>query len=116
MSYEISVVDDSEISRRIRLAGELCILHAAELKPRLLEYLEPERALEVDLAGVDEVDTAGVQLLLFAKREALTTNCLLSFVNHSQAMLDIIDLFNLSRDFGDPLLISASAEETAHES
>lgn len=95
------------------LAGELCIFHAAELKPQLLDLLAPDSTCEIDLAQIAEVDTAGIQLLLLVKREAPRRSCSLSFTNHSDAMIEAITLLNLTRDFGDPLLIPSNRQEGA---
>jgi anti-anti-sigma factor len=50
--------------------GELTIVTAAEQKQRLLGALQSSSGLRVDLAGVEEIDTAGLQVLLLARREA----------------------------------------------
>ncbi|BCJ56204.1 hypothetical protein Asp14428_76790 [Actinoplanes sp. NBRC 14428] len=56
--------------RRIALDGELTIMTAAEQKERLLAALQGSGGLRVDLSGVEELDTAGLQILLLARREA----------------------------------------------
>jgi len=91
----------------VALIGELCVFNAKALKPQLLALLKPSAELEMDLSQVSEVDTAGIQLLLLAKGEAARMACRLDFVRHSEALLDVISLLNLSQDFGDPLLIPA---------
>lgn len=53
------------------IEGELTIYRAAELKDALLAAVNHSPVLEVDLAGVTDIDTAGVQLLMLAKRSAL---------------------------------------------
>ncbi len=58
----------------LRLVGEATIYGAAELKARL-EPLFTERkdcgSFELDLSGVTEMDSAGLQLVLAAKHEAM---------------------------------------------
>jgi len=58
------------MSAVVRVDGELTIYRAAELKPLLLALPPGDGAIELDLAQVSEIDTAGVQLLLLARREA----------------------------------------------
>lgn len=101
MGCEIQPVGQS----RYRLVGELAVFHADELKSKLLECLPQQGAAEIDLAQVSEVDTAGIQLLLLAKREAVARGCRLNFTHHSEALLEAINLLNLARDFGDPVVI-----------
>ncbi|UQU67902.1 STAS domain-containing protein [Couchioplanes caeruleus] len=56
--------------RRLAVDGELTVLTAAAQKERLIGALQTSSGLRVDLSGVDEVDTAGLQVLLLARREA----------------------------------------------
>lgn len=66
---DINVTKTGEAAK-LKLAGEFNIYSAVDFKARLVELLSECRALEVDLEGVLEIDTCGVQLLLLAKREA----------------------------------------------
>jgi anti-sigma B factor antagonist len=50
----------------LRIEGELTIFRAMELKPALLPV---PPLTEIDLSGVTEIDTAGVQLLMLAKKD-----------------------------------------------
>lgn len=92
----------------LRVAGEMTIYNAAESKPHIEALLGHGPRLEIDLEQLGEIDTAGIQLLMLAKREAEAQGKSLSLINHSSAALDAIDLFNLGGFFGDPMLLSAS--------
>jgi hypothetical protein len=48
-----------------------------------------------------------MQLMVAAKREAAARNKPLRFAGHSPAVVDILELCNLSGQLGDPLLISS---------
>jgi anti-sigma B factor antagonist len=50
--------------------GELTIHTAAEQKDRLMSALAEGTGLRIDLSGVTDVDTAGLQVLLLVEREA----------------------------------------------
>ena len=76
----------------LTLEGELTIFRAAQLKPLLLEDPRP---LVIDLSGVTEIDTAGVQLLMQAKKMALQSQASLSLVACSPAVMDVLEIFNL---------------------
>jgi len=91
----------------LKVEGELTIYHVAEAKLRFREELAGP-ALEVDLAGVEELDTAGVQLLLWLKREGRSRGRAVPFANHSPAVLDVFDQLNLAAAFGDTLLLAPS--------
>ena len=91
----------------IAVDGELTIYRAAELKMQWLAALPPAGALELNLAGVTEIDTVGVQLLILLKQYALATGGELRLVAHSPAVLEIFELLDLAAWFGDPLVMSA---------
>jgi anti-sigma B factor antagonist len=93
---------------RLPLAGELTIYRAAELMPVLLGALDGREVLEINLAGVTEIDTAGVQLLMLAKKAAQAQGCQLRLGGHSAAVVEVFDLLNLATYFGDPLLVGAA--------
>jgi anti-sigma B factor antagonist len=86
--------------------GEMTIYTAAEQKQQLLAFIESGQELEINLAQVSELDTAGTQLLILAKQEATRKQKQLRFVMHSNAVLDVLELANLTATFGDPLFIS----------
>lgn len=94
----------------LRIQGELTIFRAMELKAALLAEPMP---LEIDLSGVTEFDSAGVQLLLLAKKTALAQQHELRLVSHSPAVLEVFELLNLAPHFGDPLVMHGSASSNA---
>jgi anti-sigma B factor antagonist len=93
----------------LRLDGELTIYRAAELKTLLLEALEGAIALELELSGVTEIDSAGVQLLMLAKRHAQSLGRELRLAGHSAAVVEVFELFDLAAFFGDALVVPAHA-------
>jgi anti-sigma B factor antagonist len=83
------------MANSMRLEGDLTIYRAAELKQVLLEAVDKTGPLEVDLSGVTELDTAGVQLLLLAKGAATARNKQIRLVNHSPAAVEVFELLHL---------------------
>ena len=96
--------DANEVTR-IAIDGELTIYRAADLKVTVLEALRKSRVLEVDLSGVTELDTAGLQVLMLAKNCAAAEQRELRLLNHSPAVVEIVEMLNLGAFFGDALLI-----------
>lgn len=94
---------------RIAIAGEFSIFNAVELRARLLDALAAADAVEVDLAQVSEIDSAGLQLMIAAKQEAAGRDKTLGFVGHSPAVLEALDLCDLIAYLGDPVLIHSRA-------
>jgi anti-sigma B factor antagonist len=93
----------------LKLSGELTIYTAAQARGELQARLEKHKNLELDLWGVEELDTAGVQVLLWAKREAKNRGRALPFVNQSSLVIEIFDLLKVTGIFGDPILIAPDA-------
>lgn len=96
-------------TRVLRIQGELTIYRAEELKQTLLAALVGASTLEVDLSGVTEIDTAGVQLLMLAKKAAQARQRELRLVAHSPAVTDVFELLNLAAYFNDPLIMTSRA-------
>ena len=93
---------------RTRLSGEVTIYQAAELRHGLGALVDSHAELEVDLSGVTELDTAGVQLLLFVKRAAAATGRCCRYVQHSEAVIEVLDALNIGRLLGDPIVLARS--------
>lgn len=88
------------------IEGEMNIYRAEELKQTLLASVEKAPVLEVNLAAVTELDTAGVQLLMQARESAQTRKSELRLVAHSPAVVEVFELINLWPYFGDPRVAS----------
>lgn len=80
----------------LRIEGELSIFRAAELKPVLLP---PAALTEIDLSGVTEIDTAGLQLLLLARRAAQAQGQALRLVATSPTVDELFTLLNVAACF-----------------
>ncbi len=91
----------------LRPEGEITIFTAIETKSQLMDLLEQCQEAEIDLSRVSEMDTAGLQLLALAKREFKGRGGDLHLVGHSAAVLEVLDLCNMTAYFGDPLVITS---------
>lgn len=94
------------------ICGDFNIFSASEMKDQLMTVIgnAPDGGdIDIDLSDVTDIDTAGLQLMLMAKREAAALDKNLRFVRHSDAVLDLIDLCDLAGQFGDPVLIRSHA-------
>lgn len=87
------------MSAALRLDGELTIYGAADLKPQLLTAIVAGAATAVDLSEVTEIDTAGVQLLLLARREAASLGGELRLIAPSPAVCEAFSLLALTAHF-----------------
>ncbi len=91
----------------LMLDGPMTIYNAGEIKAQLLTGLQTAAILELDLSHVGEMDTAGFQLLVMAKRESQRQGHTLRIIAHSPAVRDVIDFYNMDAFFGDPMVIPA---------
>jgi anti-sigma B factor antagonist len=87
---------------QLALEGDLTIYDAARVKDELLAHVHANAKLVVDLSGVTELDSSGVQLLLLVQREAGDANKPLQWANHSAAVSQVLTLLNLGSTLGEP--------------
>ena len=95
----------------LHIDGDMTIRTADGLKKELMKHFAKPCEREIELSGVSEMDTAGMQLLMLAKREANWDNTPLRLTGHSPAVLGVIDTYNLAAYFGDPIWITGGAKE-----
>jgi anti-anti-sigma factor len=93
----------------LRMRGELTIYAVAEARDRLSAALDQAARLQLNLAEVEELDTAGVQLLVWAKQEARRRGKVLTLFAHSPAVVEVFDLLKVGSLFGDPILLAPTA-------
>lgn len=102
----------SEGAGAVGIEGEMTIYTAAEQYAGLRQRLQGRRDLELDLAEVSEMDSAGVQVLMMLKKELEESGGHLRLVNHSRPVVEVFELLDLQSHFGDPVLIPAEWAES----
>lgn len=94
---------------RLRLEGEVTIYRAAELLVTIRNVVREARSCVLDLEAVTEIDSAGLQLLLAAKRSAREMGRQIEFVGHSLPVLDAAEVLGLMDELGAPVAASTLA-------
>lgn len=89
----------------LKLTGDLTIYDVAMAKEDILARMGRHPAFELNLSGVEELDTAGVQLLLWLKKAAARNGAALTLTHHSQPVVAVLDLLKVTAALGDPILI-----------
>ena len=85
------------MSGRFQAGAELTIYQAAALKPDLIAAVAGAGdSLALDLSAVQEIDSAGVQLLLLAQQTARAQNVRLTLAEPSPAVRDTLALLGLA--------------------
>jgi anti-anti-sigma factor len=90
-----SPADQTSSGSQMRIDSDLTIYTVTEWKETLLSALERSSALSIDLSAVRELDTAGLQLLLLAGREAQRAGKSVTLVAPSDAVAEVVELCNL---------------------
>lgn len=92
----------------LHVRGDCNIYHAEALKTLLLEALRTPVSFDMDLSGVTEIDTAGIQVLMAAKNHARAHGVELRLLGHSPPVLELIEIYDLAAWLGDPLVVAAA--------
>jgi anti-sigma B factor antagonist len=97
------------------LVGEFTIYSVSELKNDFSATLQKHQSqlkINLDLSNVTRIDTAGIQLLVALNLEMSRTNLTLNILNHSQSVIEAIELYGLMGFFGDPIRLNKSQKDT----
>ena len=81
-----------------KLECDLIIINAETLKPQLLGLLEDNTPVVLDLSEVQEMDSAGFQLLWLLRQEASERKIDFSITAHSEATLKLIKLYRAEHE------------------
>ena len=100
-------------SQTLRIEGEFTIYGAMELKPVL--FAQPP-VTEIDLSGVTEFDSSGLQLLMLAKKTAVAQGRALVLLGRSPVVVEVFELLGVAGYFDDPLTIRSNANAAVRSS
>lgn len=98
--------------KKLRIDHDMTIYTALETKAQFMEMLKKDFEVEMDLSRVAEMDTAGLQLLILAKREFQSSGGNLYLINHSQAVYEVLDMCNMIQFFGDSIVLPSKQAES----
>lgn len=101
-------IETNDGNCNVLIEDNMTIYEAGEQKTQLLKALKKvkkNQQMEIDLSNVNEMDTAGIQVLLLLKKTAENGKKIVLLIAHSPASLDVIDRYNLAAYFGDPVII-----------
>ena len=99
MGIQFTREDNSVVANFI---DELSIYTANEYRVALIEELSAVTDLTINLAGVTDLDSAGLQLLMALSY--LAPDIDVQFVQHSTVVSETLSLLGLADHFGAPVL------------
>lgn len=94
----------------LALDGDLTVYTAVETLATLRTYLKDRDVCALDLSAVTEIDSAGLQLLLWTRHAALQQGMQFRLVRRSAAVAETIALLQL-----EPLFGGAAADRVAED-
>lgn len=89
-------MDTEDTVGHIGIKGEFNIYTAAALQQLLLDALNAGSKVEIDLSDVGEMDCAGLQLLIAARREAARQGKPIHISGSNPVVLELLELCALS--------------------
>jgi len=82
-----------------QVEGELTIYTVNDHRQAFLEQSQGCNGMKIDLAGVTEIDTAGVQLLVALRQHLIGTERGLQLCNSSKSVQEALELTRLADEF-----------------
>ena len=83
-------------SNRIKVKGNCVIQELKPLQKTMLDIVESERSsVELDLSGVEAIDTAGVQLLAVCRNNTLEKDKTFRIIAESEAVREALKITGL---------------------
>lgn len=104
----IELIQNKDRPENYRISGEMTIYDAVFLRNELISILTNNNELEIDLSDVTEVDTTGLQIMYALQKEAKILSKKIHWTNHSEAILNTINLLNLGSSLGETVSLEWS--------
>jgi len=101
MESKFTKVDNKNV---LSLLGEFTIYAVSEFKQKIDSTPDLVKSdLYIDLSKVTRIDTSGIQALISIKKFYTIKGLNIHLMNHSEAMIAMIELYGLMAFFGDQL-------------
>ncbi|MCI0667323.1 MAG: STAS domain-containing protein [Methylococcaceae bacterium] len=84
---------------RLQIEGDMTIYQAAEMMEKFVPCWNDYREFELNLSGVGEMDSAGVQLLLMFDRKSEGYDKKVRLLEIREAVSEVLNLYRLGQRF-----------------
>lgn len=95
----------SDAEYELIIPADMTIYEAGEIKDLFSQALAKNKNINVNLSNVSEIDSAGLQLMVSLKKNALEKDTIVQYNSHSQAVIGLLDLYDMTAHFGDPVVL-----------
>ena len=95
---DIRIAEDG-VRAVLRPEGDLNIYRAVEFRDALLKAIAGHGDLDLDCTAISEFDSAGLQMLLAARREIAAAGGRLRLISPGAALLDVLRLSGVDGRF-----------------
>lgn len=97
-------------SETLKIPGDMTIYEAEEVKSIFDGAMKSNGDVCINLGNVSEIDSCGIQLMISLKKTLNEKDRDVVFVSHTDAVIDLFDVFDVSTYFGDPIVMDKQAE------
>ena len=91
-------IENAEDKTTLCIDGELTIYTAQEYKNSIAESFVADKLLELDISGVEEIDTSGLQILAAIGKELTNNGCEMKIVSTSDVAKEAFEISRLMSD------------------
>jgi anti-anti-sigma factor len=84
---------------RLQIEGDMTIYQAAEMMEKFLPCWRDYREFELNLSGVGEMDSAGIQLLLVFDRKSEGSGRKACLLDPPEAVSEVLNIYRLDHRF-----------------
>ena len=95
--------------------GEFSIFDAQSVYEELRPILLEKQTITFDLTHILSIDTSVIQIFMFIKSYLKQHGGELSLVNHSSAVLSLMERLGLVNWFNDPVLLAPDEADAKHK-
>jgi len=98
---KIKIIQKRNNSTEIIISGELTIYCAMDTYQQYIQNINLKDLVTIKLSGINEIDTAGAQLLILLFKEINQRKATYKIASSSNSIDEYVTLFNLQRYFVD---------------
>ena len=91
-------IENDEEKTSLCIDGELTIYTAQEYMNSITEGFVADKLLELDMSGVEEIDTSGLQILAAMGKELTNNGCEMKIVSVSDVAKEALETSRLMSD------------------